>query len=128
MINTYEEAKPRIPSQKERILNMLKEAGSEGVTNSTLSNVAIRFTSRIQELYQEGYKIDIEPVENGIYRYILVSEPAIKKSKPEKAVNIVRRSIKEKFNGQVTADELINLLNENGFNIVRRYGAIKSST
>jgi predicted TIM-barrel enzyme len=121
------EAKKRMPSQRERILHVLRQAGSNGVFNTDLVKLCIGYRSRIAELYQMGYKIEVENVDKGLCIYRLIEEPEEPIKNVPKAISIVVKEIKEKFGGSITADELVELLNEKGFNIVRKHGSHKVS-
>ena len=57
-MNSYNEAKERIPSQIEKIINLLKESGEEGATNIQLSNISLKYATRISELRSKGYEIE----------------------------------------------------------------------
>lgn len=53
---------------------MLEQAGPEGVTSNQFYAACLpRFSARIFELRNKGYDIIKEPVENGHFRYTLVS-------------------------------------------------------
>jgi hypothetical protein len=71
-------------TQKERVLRMLTEAGPEGVTSNQFYGACLpRFGARIHELKQEqGLEIRKEPVEQGHFRYILVSRPSMTQQSP----------------------------------------------
>ena len=61
------------PTQKETVLAMLDEAGSEGVTSNQFYSACLpRFGARIHELKAEGHDVVKEPVEQGPFRYIWV--------------------------------------------------------
>lgn len=60
-------------SQKERIYNLLRAAGKDGVTNVQLNKVGFRFSARIKELRDDGYKIVRQHVKGSIWRYYLES-------------------------------------------------------
>jgi hypothetical protein len=124
-MNTYIEAKQRTPNQREKILKLLRAAGSEGLTNVALKDVCVRWSSRIQELYQEGYTIDVIPVKNGIYKYIFISEPEVKRSKPKQAVSLVVSEIDGRYDGTITSEDLQTLLDSMGMKIVRKIGTHK---
>ena len=68
-------------TQKERVLRMLTEAGPEGVTSNQFYGACLpRFGARIHELKAEGHDVVKEPVEQGHFRYILVSRQNIQRS------------------------------------------------
>ena len=61
-------------TQKQTVLQMLEQAGPEGVTSNQFYAACLpRFSARIHELRREGFNVVKEPVEQGHFRYILVS-------------------------------------------------------
>jgi hypothetical protein len=70
-------------TQKETVLRMLTEAGPEGVTSNQFYGARLpRFGARIHELKAEGHDVVKEPVEEGHFRYILVSRPSLTQQSP----------------------------------------------
>ncbi|ASA22673.1 hypothetical protein [Paenibacillus donghaensis] len=116
------ETKVRTESQRLKILNLLRSAGNSGVTNVDLVKVALRYSARIQEMYVAGYEINVEELAGGLTKYILVSEPETKKSKPDKALNVLIDEIKNKYNGIVSVEQLIEELDNNNFTVRRNIG------
>lgn len=116
------ETKVRTESQRLKILNLLRSAGTNGVTNVDLVKVALRYSARIQEMYVAGYEINVEELAGGLTKYILVKEPETKKSKPDKALNVLIDGIKNKYNGNVSVEQLIEELNSNNFTVRRNIG------
>lgn len=127
MTDTLLEAKERIPNQREKILNLLRNAGEKGVTNKQFQDVFIRWDARVRELYQMGYKIENEPLGNGIYNYKLISEPERVAKKPKKAIELLIDKINNTYDGKVEAETLRDLLAEEGLQVVRKYGSHKKS-
>lgn len=125
MSESYEDAKQRIPSQKEKIINLLRDAGEEGVLNTELVKHCIRFNARISELYAEGYKINVEHLGKGMYKYVLISEPKRRHEIPKSALEIVLNEIHEKYQGKIEAQDLQRILAFNNFHIVRKPGSYK---
>ena len=79
-------------SQRGRILALLRERGSAGVTNLELyGNFLPRHGARIFELRRMGYQIERRRESAGIFRFILRSEPTSAKPLP------VSESPSEKF-------------------------------
>lgn len=58
-------------SQKEKIYNLLSQAGNVGVSNYDLNNICFRYGARIQELRQEGYNIESKKVVGSMWKFIL---------------------------------------------------------
>jgi hypothetical protein len=125
-MNSYIEAQERIPTQREKILNALIEAGNTGVTNTQLSNMCIRWNSRMGELYAQGYKIDTVLVADGVYRYILKEQPETLR-KPKNALSILLGEIQDKYDDIICAEDLRKILIENNFMISRKGGTYKSA-
>lgn len=64
----------RLENQCRRILALLKERGNEGATNYELAKHALKYTSRISDLRDAGWRIlcTAEDPVRGIYRYTLL--------------------------------------------------------
>jgi hypothetical protein len=59
-------------SQREKVLTMLEQAGTDGVTNGQFVNVSIlRYSARIKELRDAGHRIEKHRVTDGTFRYTL---------------------------------------------------------
>jgi hypothetical protein len=119
------EAKKRMPSQREQILNRLREAGDRGVLNTDLVQLCIRYTGRLAELYQMGYKIDTDHVEKGIVLYTLREEPKVPVKDIPSAISVLAKEINETYHGAITAETLQALLQQMNFNVVRKSGSHK---
>ncbi|MET3349001.1 UNVERIFIED_ORG: hypothetical protein ABID57_000670 [Arthrobacter sp. UYEF1] len=63
-----------MPNQRERILQMLEDAGEEGVTNLALNTVAYRYGGRLFELRQDGYRIRSSHVKGPVWRFTLLPQ------------------------------------------------------
>ena len=64
-------------TQRERVLNMLRDAGSDGVSSNDFFRACLpRFSARIHELRNAGHTITKEPVEQGHFLYRLVKVSA----------------------------------------------------
>nr|WP_145401603.1 hypothetical protein [Paenibacillus xylanexedens] len=110
----------RTESQRDKIVSALKRAGVSGVTNVELNKIALRYNARIQELYVRGYKIHSEELDGGVTKYILISEPTEPFKKPDKAVDILISDIESKYNGNISARELNEYLDTQGFTVRRK--------
>lgn len=76
--------KPKVKaplSQNDRVLKMLREAGSKGVRNHQFpENRILRYSARINDLRKEGYNIYCERVllpngrSTGVFKYYLNEE------------------------------------------------------
>lgn len=121
------EARKRMPSQRERLLDVLRKAGSKGVLNTDLVEICIGYRSRIAELYQMGYKIDVENVEKGVCIYTLIKEPVAPIKDVPTAISVLQKEISDKFHGAITPESLVGLLQELNFNVVRKHGSHKLS-
>jgi hypothetical protein len=104
---------------------MLRNAGENGLTNTQLKDFCIRWDARVRELYQKGYVIEVVSLGNGVYQYVLKSEPEVVPPKPQKAIHMLMEEIQQRFDGSVTSSELMELLKDKGLNIVRKHGAHK---
>lgn len=127
MTDTLLEAKERIPNQREKILNLLRNAGEKGITNKQFQDVCIRWDARVRELYQQGYVIKNESLGNGLYKYILVFEPETIAEKPKKAIELLISKINNTYNGRIDTESLSSLLEAEGLQVVRKHGAHKKT-
>jgi len=121
---TYFEARQRIPSQAERIINLLKEAGADGVTNHQLSKISLKYDSRISELRMRGYEIETTHEKKGVYRYFLIKTPSIDTIYLN-ATDEILMIIDTDFGGNVQSKELKSLLELMHFHITRKSGWYK---
>ncbi|WP_091014433.1 MULTISPECIES: hypothetical protein [Paenibacillus] len=117
------ETKERTETQRDKIVATLRRAGESGVTNIELNKIALRYNARIQELYVRGYKIHSEELDGGVIKYILISEPTEPFKKPDKAVDILIKDIESKYNGNISAHELNDYLDTQGFTVRRKVGS-----
>lgn len=109
----------RLVTQRQKIINALKEAGTDGMTNAELSKISLRYGGHLGDLYRKGYKILKTNLDGGLYKYVLLAEPAdIKFFK--NAQEETFEAIDEK--GQVTSEELKELLDNKYFHIIRKSG------
>lgn len=118
----YQDSKHRSPSQRDQIVKRLRMAGRQGVANTDLVKMCIGYRSRIAELYQMGYKIDVVNLEGGVVQYILRKEPKViqcLKSKPT-AISMLVESL-----GEDVSEVLIQKLEELNLSVVRKSGAHK---
>lgn len=71
----------RLERQCARIIEFLKERGNEGATSRELSEIALKYTSRISDLRDVGWRIHCtcENATRGIYRYHLLGRNASKR-------------------------------------------------
>lgn len=119
----HQETKERAESQRTKILNALRMKGLDGVTNVMLAEIAMRYNARLQELYQQGYVIDVKEQPNGITKYKLISEPEVPKKKPEDALSLLIKEINNTYDGVVRSEDLIQLLEDNDFTVRRKIGS-----
>lgn len=117
------ETKERTETQRDKIVAMLRRAGDSGLTNVELNRIALRYNARIQELYVRGYKIHSEELDGGVTKYILISEPTEPFKRPDKAVDILIEDIECKYNGNISARELNEYLETQGFTVRRKIGS-----
>lgn len=117
MSREYEDALNRIPTQRQKILNLLRDAGETGVTNKELSDVSLQYSARIHELRKAGCIIDHDKTDiSGIYRYYLRKLPAQEKYF-DSAENEFLHQIETKYGLSLEVKELLTELN---FHVKRR--------
>lgn len=110
----------RLITQRQKIINALKEAGSEGMTNAELSKISLRYGGHLGDLYRKGYKITKQNLDGGLYKYVLIAEPAdIKyfKNATEETIDEL-----EKIHGEEIANDLRFILEDKYFHIIRKNG------
>lgn len=111
----------RLITQRQKFINALKEAGSEGLTNVELSKISLRYGGHLGDLYRKGYNIQKYNLDGGVFKYVLISEPADIKYF-QNANEEIFAAIRENYNDSITWDELKNLLEEKHFHITRKSG------
>lgn len=63
------------PTQKQKLLKILKARGKHGAYNWELNeHVGFRYGARVWELRSEGYNILTVPVKRGLFKHVLVEE------------------------------------------------------
>jgi hypothetical protein len=107
-----------------RMVRKLREAGRLGLTNDELSKIAVRYGGTLGELYKRGYVIEKEHLGEGLYNYVLISEPETEKLDHKKAVDILIESVAEQ--GSVTAENLSWMIEELGLNVRRKANTYKN--
>lgn len=115
----FEEAKKRMPTQKEMILNALREVGQEGLTNEELNKISYRYSDRIYQLKTAGYVIDVELIGRGLTKYTL-QEGMLNKVDKRSGIEVVKDEIDSKYDGKVTPEQLSSLIESLGLNVVRK--------
>lgn len=112
-------------SEKKRIVNKscdiataLRNAGEKGMTNGELSKISLRYGGSIGYLRMQGFTISTEKIGNGLYNYVLISEPVEHIEKP-KAHNVLIDRVKEL--SFVSAEGLEKLFEDIGVSV--RYNA-----
>ena len=121
---TYFKARERIPSQTERMIKLLREAGEDGVTNHALSRISLKYDSRISELRMRGYEIETSHEKKGVYKYILKKAPS-SDSLYLNATDEILMLIDTDFGGNIQSKELKSLLELMHFHITRKSGWYK---
>ncbi|MCA1064421.1 hypothetical protein QTG56_22660 (plasmid) [Rossellomorea sp. AcN35-11] len=110
-------------NQRDKVLELLRTAGENGVPNTRFKEVSIRWDARVRELYQEGYKIKVEPMnEKGVFLYTLLEEPAKKLGKPKHALDVLIAEINKQHKGVITSEDLAELVRKKRLNVVRAFG------
>lgn len=82
---------PRASSQKTRLLEALRAAGSRGLDTTEMLHVAgYRYSSRVHDLRQDGAMIVTKPEDSGLFRYVLQDAPESPKSLPDYATRAAK--------------------------------------
>lgn len=73
----------RSPTQREKIINLLRQRGRAGAFNSDLVRIAYRYSSRLREIRLMGFEVSTQYVREGVFRYVLEREPEVVKPLPD---------------------------------------------
>ena len=122
-MRSFDEAMKRIPSQTEKIINLLKEAGADGVTNIQLAEITFKYDARISELRMKGYIIETVYIGKSVYKYVLKKIP----SNPDNfrsATDQVLLDLYDQF-GERVSKYLANYFEHNHFHVTRKSGWYK---
>ena len=124
----FKESQERKPSKKTEVLDALMFAGAQGILNTTLSNISLRYGTLTNALQLDGYDITLENLGNGLIRYTLNSEEKAEKTVVEKGLDIVKREIKSNYDCVIFFDELVEILDKHNLHIKHKPNGIKKST
>ncbi len=72
----------RSPSQRSKIISLLRERGKQGALNYELARIGLRYSSRLRECRIQGFKIETDHICEDLYRYRLVEKPVTPKPLP----------------------------------------------
>lgn len=120
----FEEAKGRIASQTEVIFDLLVEAGEEGVLNRRLAEVTSRFGTPIHNLRLDGFDIKTKNLGGGVVKYVM-SNKIIPVKKYVKGSDAIAEAINKQYNGQVTTEQLMKVMDEQSMNFVRKPNTLR---
>lgn len=126
-MNSWEEAKKRIPTQLEKILAALKDAGLDGITNVELNKISFLYNSRLSDLRRKGFVIKTDYLGKGVYKYTLIKTPSNDVLFPS-AKEELFQAIAEDFSEEIDTKTLNFLLEHKGFNVIRKHGWYKHSS
>lgn len=115
----YEESKTRQPSQKDIILKSLKLAGMNGILNTELNEIMLRYGQIIYMLRLDGYDIKTENVSRGIVRYTLMSPEPQDKPVKKSGMDIVKDELDD-LDGMFYMFELEDILSKHNLQIIHR--------
>lgn len=122
---SYEEARKRIPTQLEKIVNFLKDVGEDGATNKELSQICLQYDARVSDLRRKGFEIDVQSFGKGLYKYFLIKTPS-QEQFFQNANDITFETIEKHYGGLISTFDLKMLLDRNGFHIIRKHGWYKN--
>jgi len=110
----------RYITQKQKIINALKDAAPEGVTNSDLAKISLRYGAHLGILYRQGYRVNKLELDGGLVKYFLMSEP----SNTQYFNNAQEEVLAEMGSafGREISGELEKLLEDKHFHIIRKNG------
>lgn len=114
------ETRKRLATQRQKIIQMLRDAGDEGVTNTEMAVVSLRYGGHINEMGRQGYKYKKMNLGGGVFRYWLLSVPS-QINIPENAHDIFMDQV-EKRCGEEMSAEVSEIFEELYFHAVRKNG------
>lgn len=110
MLSALKEVEKRIPSQRDRIVNLLLKRGERGATNEELSKISLAYQTRIFELTEQGYVFKLKSLGEWLVNYTLVSVPTTPSPPRTPIKDIVIESINEDYGGLMDVSSLHELL------------------
>lgn len=110
----------RLATQREKIIQMLIDAGDEGVTNVEMAVVSLRYGGHINEMYRQGYKMKKMNLGSGVFRYWLISRPSQIKI-PENAHDLFMDEVEKRLGADISA-EISEIHDDLYFHTVRKNG------
>lgn len=125
MPRSYDDALKRIPSQKQKIVQLLQERGEAGATNSELVQICLQYNSRLSELNREGYVIETIHVKEGLYKYVLHKKPGGIIYYADAISDVVNAAYIESNDGWIRIDRFLGIMEEHVCKMVRKPGYYK---
>jgi hypothetical protein len=125
MSEFYQQAKVRMPSQKQTILKLLKQSGSTGVLNTELNKISLSYSDRLYQLKMEGYEFSVENLGNGLCNYVLTKEPDSIVKQTKKGIDLIIEEIEGQYNGIITSDNLVDIMDKLNLNAIRKPNTLK---
>jgi hypothetical protein len=110
----------RLATQRQKIIQMFRDAGEDGVTNVDMSEISLRYGGHINEMYRQGYKMKKLNLGGGVFRYWLISIPS-QINIPENAHDIFMDEVESRLGADISA-EISEIYDDLYFHCVRRNG------
>lgn len=120
------ETKKRTHCHRQQIVEALRKAGDAGLTSTQLNRISIQFGSRLSELYAMGYQVEVTEVGDGLHTYQLISEPDTPQT-PKKAVELLINTINQRFDGNITSEQIEEALAQAGLFLRRNHGGHRTA-
>jgi hypothetical protein len=111
----------RYITQKQKIIDALRDAFPDGVTNAELNKISFRFGGHIGTLRKEGYRIKTIELDGGLTKYFWISEPS-KTDTFQNAQEQILADIYIGYDDSISSEELKGLLDARHFHIIRKNG------
>ncbi len=118
-IPSLREITGREKAQRNKIVQTLKEAGSQGVTNIDIARISLSYTARITDLREIGYEIECKNLGKGVFLYVLIYEP-IEFKKRKRAEDLFIEEIEKNTNGKADVSTILNILKKHNLMISRK--------
>jgi hypothetical protein len=110
----------RLLTQRQKIIQMLVDAGDDGVTNAEMNKISFRYGGHINEMGRQGYKYKKMHLGGGLFRYWLISIPSQIKI-PENAHDIFMDEVETRCGEDISA-EISEIFDDLYFHVVRKNG------
>jgi hypothetical protein len=116
----YRESRKRVESQSKKIIELLRNE-KNGITNTELQKISLRYGAIIGEMQRKGYDIIVENIGGGLCKYYLLNEPEKYEYKyVGSAKELLFNEISNKFSDLISSEELVRMLNDLDLTLMKK--------